>query len=84
MVYEDTIAYATPHPRRWRDTIHRWLCRRGSTSGPRLIALAILTLVGAVCQTQAQAYIDIFRLGEVLVTGSLILFVIEYAMSFIQ
>lgn len=84
MSSEDTLAYATPHPARRIDTIRRWLCRRGSTAGSRMVALAILALTGAVCQTQAQTYIATLQLGQMLMTGALILFAIEYLLSFVQ
>jgi hypothetical protein len=77
---DDTIPYATPTATPGR--IGRWLARRGATAGPRLIALAIVMFVGVTAMSPSQTNIILYNAGDTVVRVSLILFVIEYALSF--
>jgi hypothetical protein len=77
---DDTIPYATPTatggPKR------QWLARRGTTAGPRLIALAIVTFVGVMAMAPGQTNIILYNGGDTVIRISVVLFVIEYALSF--
>lgn len=84
MATDQTIPYATPHRRRWTDWAGRWLSRRAATSGQRLIALAIMALVGVACESQVSNYYPLLQLGQMILTVACILFAVEYVMSFFQ
>ena len=76
---DDTIPYATPTAT--GGTIRQWLARRGATAGPRLIALAIVMLVGVTAMSPGQTNIILYNGGDTIIRIAVVLFVIEYALS---
>ena len=75
----ETIQYAKA------DATTGWLRRRGTDAGRRMIAFAILALVGVACRYLGTAIIgnsDLHDAGLYLLVGACAGFVFEYAITF--
>ena len=73
------IPYATPVP---PGGLRRWLSRRAPTSGPRMIALAIMAWVGVQCVSNFSTAVS--NLGLCTLVVAVILFFVEFAASLFQ